>query len=123
MLKNASAQAWSFKSQLSVLNGGVDELKAWKVFVGFQHDEILVSAEGAMLSEDLPAKVGKNGTTLMGYPKADLKTAIDTAGDMEQIQAQVQMKGTMFGMKTGTPMPKTIRLDNDGFKCLGFCSV
>ncbi|GMP52606.1 hypothetical protein CsSME_00018346 [Camellia sinensis var. sinensis] len=102
-----------------VLNAGVDELReAWKVYVGFQYDKILVSADGAVVmdAEDLPARVGKNGTTLAEYPMTDLKTAIETAGDYTQIQTTVELTGTQFGLKKGTPMPKTIRLVNDGYK-------
>jgi hypothetical protein len=43
-LKNASAQAWEFKAQAMVLNAGDEELNAWKMFIGFQHREILVLA-------------------------------------------------------------------------------
>ncbi|KAL7186472.1 hypothetical protein ACSBR2_028258 [Camellia fascicularis] len=118
-VKNASAQAWAFKSQLLVLNAGSFELKAWKVHVGFQYDEILVGVNGAVVvdAEDLPTKVGKNGTTLAGYPMTDLKTAIETAADVTQIQVTVEMTGTQFGLKKGTPMPKTIKLVNEGYKC------
>ncbi|KAF8016352.1 hypothetical protein BT93_H1761 [Corymbia citriodora subsp. variegata] len=119
-VKNASAQAWAFKSQMTVLNAGLEELKAWKVFVGFQHNEILVGASGAVSTdgEDFPAKVGNNGTTFAGYPQVDLKTSIDTAGDINQIQAMIELTGTQFGVKPpGVPMPKTIRLQNDGYKC------
>ena len=49
----------------------------------------------------------------------DLKTSIDTAGDLTQIQVKIQLSGTQFGVKPpGIPMPKTIRLINDGYKCL-----
>lgn len=118
-VKNVSAQAWAFTSEATILNAGSEELKAWKMFIGFQHREILVSAEGAIPEEggEFPIAVG-NGTVLFGYPMSDLKTSIDTAGDYTQIQSRVQMKGTLFGIKRGsTPMPKTIRLENDGFKC------
>ncbi|RVW40277.1 COBRA-like protein 10 [Vitis vinifera] len=66
-LKNASAQAWAFKSTATVMNTGLDELKAWKIFIGFQHEEILVSADGAVIADgdDFPAAVG-NGTYLSG---------------------------------------------------------
>ncbi|KAJ7948473.1 COBRA-like protein [Quillaja saponaria] len=64
----------------------------------------------------LPA-VG-NGTTLAGNPMTDLKTSIETAGDFNQIQVRMEFSGTQFGLKpSATPMPKTIRLENDGFKC------
>lgn len=103
-----------------MINTRVDEVKAWKAFIGFHHDEILVSANGAVLmdGDDLPAMVGKNGTTIMGYPQTDLKTSIETAGDVMQIQAKVEFVGTQFGLGAkAVPMPKTIRLENDGFKC------
>ena len=119
-VKNASAQSWAFSSMATVLNAGAYELKSWKIYVGFQHEEILVSADGAVIvdGEDFPARVGNNGTHLAGYPQSDLKTAIDTAGDVNQMQVQVQMKGTQFGVKPpGVPMPKTIKLVNDGYKC------
>ncbi|KNA13723.1 hypothetical protein SOVF_114240 [Spinacia oleracea] len=119
-VKNTTAQSWAFKSQLQLVNMGNTELKTWKVFVGFQHKELLVSTDGAVLvdGDDFPAQVGINGTTIAGYPQADLKTSIDTAGDFTQIAVQVGLKGTQFGVKPpGIPMPKTIKLQNDGFKC------
>ena len=90
------------------------------MFVGFQHREILLSATNAIVvdgSGDFPVAVG-NGTTITGYPITDLKTAIDTAGDYTQISVQVQFSGTMFGMKEkAIPMPKSIKLANDGWNC------
>lgn len=118
-VKNMSKQAWAFKAEASLMNVGDEELKGWKMFIGFQHREILVSADGAVPidSEDFPAEVG-NGTTLSGNPMADLKTAIETAGDFNQMAVRVQMSGTQFGLgANATPMPKTIKLVNDGFKC------
>ncbi|KAL3627556.1 hypothetical protein CASFOL_028919 [Castilleja foliolosa] len=118
-LKNVTAQPWAFKSTLTVLNAGLFELKAWKIFVGFQHQEILVSASNAVVldGDDFPAPVG-NGTTFSGYPLTDLKTSVETAGDLTQIQAEVELTGTQFGIKPpGNPMPKTIKLVNDGYKC------
>ncbi|KAM7498837.1 hypothetical protein LguiA_023251 [Lonicera macranthoides] len=121
-VKNVTAQSWAFKSMLTVVNTGSYELKSWKAFVGFQHEEIIVSADGAVVidGEEFPVKVGKNGTHFAGYPQADLLTAIDTAGDETKIQAKVGIKGTQFGVKPPhVPMPKTIRLMNDGYKCPG----
>ncbi|KAK9121882.1 hypothetical protein Syun_019499 [Stephania yunnanensis] len=119
-LKNATAQSWAFKSVATVLNAGSEELKAWKMFIGFHHDEILVSASGAVVMDgsDFPVTVGGNGTYLSGYPQTDLKTAIETAGDFTQIEAEVEITGTQFGIRPpGFPMPKTIKLVNDGYKC------
>lgn len=116
---NTSKQAWAFKAEASLTNVGDEEVPGWKMFVGFQHREILVSADGAVLIDagDFPAEVG-NGTTLVGTATTDLKTAIDTAGDINQMSVRIQMTGTQFGLGAGaTPMPKTICLENDGFKC------
>lgn len=118
-LKNATAQPWAFKSTATVLNTGTTELKEWKMFIKFQHKEMLVSASGATIedADDLPADVS-NGTTLMGSGQSVLKTSIETAGDLTQIQAEIKLVGTQFGVRPpGVPMPKTIRLENDGFKC------
>jgi hypothetical protein len=118
-VKNATAQSWAFNATATILNTSKFELKAWKIFIGFQHDEILVGAGGAVLMDgnDFPAAVG-NGTYFSGSPQADLKTSIDTAGDLSQIQVQIQISGTQFGVKPpAIPMPKSIKLFNDGFKC------
>ncbi|KAM7486917.1 hypothetical protein LguiA_002926 [Lonicera macranthoides] len=63
-----------FESSLTILNNGLDELKSFRVFVGFQHDELLVSASNAVLADgtSLPALVG-NGTLFAGYPSTDLR--------------------------------------------------
>jgi hypothetical protein len=118
-VKNASAQAYSFTAQATILNTMSTDLKAWKMFIGFQHHEILVNTDGAVLMDgsDFPAHVG-NGTSLSGYPMSDLLNAIDTAGDLNQIQAKIDIKGTQFGVKPpGTPLPRSIKLLNGGFKC------
>ncbi|KAL5736026.1 hypothetical protein ACOSP7_030496 [Xanthoceras sorbifolium] len=120
-LKNATAQAWAFKAVASILNAGSEELKAWRMFVGFQNREILVSATGATIVDgtDFPAAVG-NGTTFVGNPMVDLKTAAETAGDINQISVQIEITGTQFGVKPPQlPMPKQLKLVNDGWKCPG----
>lgn len=124
LVKNTSAQAWSFKAMATVLNAGAYELKSWKIFIGFQREELLVSVDGAVVvngdGDGFPIKVGKNGTLFAGFPQSDLETAIDTAGDYTQMMVQVNIKGTLFGVKpSATPMPKTIKLVNDGYKCPG----
>lgn len=112
-------QAYRFESTLTVLNNAAEELKSWRVFVGFQYDELLVSASGAVVADgsSLPAAVG-NGTVFAGYPSSDLKSAIETAGDVTQMQVQVKLVGTQFGVKSpSVPMPSNISLANDGFIC------
>ncbi|URD94853.1 COBRA-like protein [Musa troglodytarum] len=89
------------------------------MFIGFQHREILVSGSGAVITDgtDFPVHV-ENGTSLSGFPQTDLMNAIDTAGDLSQIRVEMHFTGTQFGVKPpGTPMPRTIKLLNDGFKC------
>ncbi|KAL6840599.1 hypothetical protein ACP4OV_029463 [Aristida adscensionis] len=119
-LKNATAQPYAFKAEAAVLNTMTEDLKAWQMFVGFQHKEILVSVGGAVLLDgtDFPANVS-GGATFAGYPMADLPNSIETAGDMDQIQAKIEITGSMFGVKPpGKPMPKTIKLANPaGFRC------
>ncbi|KAG6533191.1 COBRA-like protein 10 [Zingiber officinale] len=118
-VKNTSAQSWAFKAQATILNTMMYELEDWSIFIGFQHQEILVSVGGAVITDgtDFPAHVG-NGTTLSGYPQTDLLTSIETAGDMSQIQVVVDITGTQFGVKApDTPMPHTIKLENPGYKC------
>lgn len=118
-LKNASAQAWSFEAQFSITNQASIELKAWQASVTFQYHELLVSVDGATVlgGDGFPFRVGKNATVFVGYPMTDLKTAIETAGDESQIQVLINIKGTMFGLKKGDPMPKNIKLANPGYKC------
>ncbi|KAK3444471.1 hypothetical protein EUGRSUZ_A00190 [Eucalyptus grandis] len=116
---NATHQAYSFQSTLTVVNQGADELKSWMVSVGFQHDELLVSASNAVLADgsSFPASVG-NGTVFAGASMTDLKTAIETAGDATQMGLTVDLVGTQFGVKSpAVPMPANISLANDGFVC------
>ncbi|EOY06641.1 COBRA-like protein-7 precursor [Theobroma cacao] len=112
-------QPYRFESVLTVLNNGDEKLKSWRVFVGFKNDELLVSASNAVLADgtSLPANVG-NGTHFAGYPMSDLKTAIETAGDLSQMQVQVKLVGTQFGVAApDVPLPENIELANDGFVC------
>eukprot|EP01018_Ginkgo_biloba_P028192 Gb_32178 [translate_table: standard] len=114
-----SEQAYIFKSTATVLNTGNEDVMGWKLFIGFQHREVLVSASGVVIEDGsiFPANV-TNGTVLAGFPQTDLKTAIETAGDMTRIQVQIEMTGTEFGVgPRDFPMPTNISLVNDGFKC------
>ncbi|KAF5752165.1 COBRA-like protein-7 precursor [Tripterygium wilfordii] len=116
---NPRNQAYRFESTLTVLNNGLEDLKAWRVFVGFQHEEFLVSASNAVLADgaSVPGSV-ENGTVFAGYPMTDLKTAIETAGDVTQMQVQVKLVGTQFGVSPPrVPLPANITLANDGFVC------
>lgn len=112
-------QPYRFESVLTVLNNGREELKEWRVFVGFQHHEILTSATDAIIvnGTDLPAPVG-NGTIFAGYPVSDLKTAIQTAGDLKQMTATIELVGTQFMVAPpAIPLPSNISLVNDGWSC------
>ncbi|KAJ9171767.1 hypothetical protein P3X46_015085 [Hevea brasiliensis] len=114
-------QPYRFESTVTVLNNGRDELKSWSVFVGFQNNEVLVSATNALLADgrSLPAFVG-NGTVLVGSSNTDLKSAIETAGDLTQMEVIIQVVGTRFGNRNGTldaPLPLNLTLANDGYSC------
>ncbi|KAL5097905.1 hypothetical protein RYX36_002232 [Vicia faba] len=118
-LTDSASQPSRFESTLTVLNNGLQELKSWKVFVGFQHGEWLVSASNVVLADgrSIPGAVG-NGTVLAGSSVTDLKTAAATAGDLSQTQVKVDMVGTVVGVTPpGVPMPSAINLANDGFLC------
>lgn len=116
---NSVRQPYRFESQLFVINNGLQDLKSWRVFVGFQHGEWLVSASNAVLADgtSLPGSV-ENGTVFAGYPNSDLKTAIETAGDQTQMGVRIALVGTQFGVGSpGVPMPQNISLVNDGWVC------
>ncbi|KAG5587748.1 hypothetical protein H5410_048182 [Solanum commersonii] len=116
---NSNNQAYNFRSNLTILNNSPDELKSWRVFVGFQHRELLVSASHAVLADGttLPGDVG-NGTVFAGFPMTDLKSAIQTAGDVNQMQARIELVGTQYGVASpAVPLPSSISLANDGFLC------
>ncbi|XP_075507240.1 COBRA-like protein 7 [Primulina tabacum] len=113
-------QPYRFISTLFVRNNGPNKLKNWRVFVGFQHNEILVSANGGVLADGtaLPANVG-NGTILSGSSVTDLNSAIQTAGDVTQMEVRIDLVGTQFGVRApAVPMPHSISLANDGYSCL-----
>lgn len=119
ILRNTAQQAYRFESSFSILNNDLEDLKSWRVFVGFQHDEFLVSASNAVLADgtSIPGSVG-NGSVFSGYPNPDLKTGIETAGDLTQMSVQVDLIGTQFGVAPPrAPMPANISLANDGWVC------
>ncbi|KAJ6727943.1 COBRA-LIKE PROTEIN 7 [Salix koriyanagi] len=108
-VKNASAQAWGFKSLATITNTGEYELKS------SQHKEMLVSASGAIIvdGDDFPMEVGI-GTILAGNPQVDLKMQLK----QREISAQIEITGSVFGIKPpGVPMPENIKLVNDGYRC------
>lgn len=91
----------------------------WRVFVGFEHGELLVSATNAVLADGafLPANVS-GGAVFSGSSATDLKTAIETAGDLNQMQAVVELVGTEFGVAPqNASLPGHITLANDGYSC------
>ncbi|KAA8549115.1 hypothetical protein F0562_000799 [Nyssa sinensis] len=114
-------QPYKFQSFLTILNNGLEELKSWRVYVGFGNKEFLVSASHAVLADgtSLPADVG-NGTVFAGFPVPDLKSAAQTAGDVNQMQARIELVGTQFGVAApDVPLPSIVTLVNDGFSCPG----
>ncbi|KAI3859808.1 hypothetical protein MKX03_013683 [Papaver bracteatum] len=115
-------QPYRFEAAVQILNNGVEDLKAWRLFIGFQHKEFLVSASNAVLAGGTPFPANttslEDGAVFAGFPTTDLLTAIETAGDLPQMEAKIDLVGTVFGVKSPlVPMPKTISLLNDGFSC------
>lgn len=91
--------------------------------MGFQHKEILVSADRAVLADGTPFPADvSNGTVFAGrFPETDLKTAVQTAGDFNKMQARIELVGTEFGVAPPTaPLPNNITLVNDGYSCSSF---
>lgn len=122
---NRSDQPYRFAATLTVLNNGRQELKDWRVFVGFEHGELLVSATNAVLADGdfLPANVS-GGAVFAGSSVTDLKTAIATAGDIEQMRAVAGLVGTEFGVAPpNASLPGNITLANDGYVCQNLPSL
>ena len=55
-------EPYQFESTVTVLNNDLDKLKSWEVFVGYDQDELLVSASNVLLADDttLPIAVEKD---------------------------------------------------------------
>ncbi|KAK1277846.1 COBRA-like protein 7 [Acorus gramineus] len=118
--KNSPDQPYTFTASASVINNDDVPLRSWGLSVGFNHREVLVSADPAVLSDGstFPVRVGPTNATFSGFPEADLETAIDTAGDATKTQVQINIKGTLFGSPQPTiPLPATLSLANDGYIC------
>ncbi|PON40546.1 COBRA-like protein [Parasponia andersonii] len=112
-------QPYRFESTATLLNNDLDELKSWKLLLGFQHNEVLVSASDSVLADgaSLPAQVG-NGVVLAGSAVKDLKSAVETAGDVNQTGVVIRLVGTQFGVgPPSVPMPVNISLVNDDYSC------
>ncbi|KAK1408931.1 hypothetical protein QVD17_41093 [Tagetes erecta] len=115
----AADQPYNFQSTLTLTNAGSNRLNSWRVFVGFQHREVLVSATNAVLVDgaSFPVNV-TGGAVFSGFPVTDLKTAVETAGDFNQMQARIQLVGTQFGVAPpNVSLPVNMYLVNDGFLC------
>ncbi|KAG5105353.1 hypothetical protein JHK82_042323 [Glycine max] len=96
-VSDPTEQPYRFSSMLTVLNNGLEELKSWRVFLGFQHGEWLVFASNAVLA---------NGTSLPG------------SVENGTMQVRVDMLGTLLGVAPpAVPMPSSVTLANDGFLC------
>ncbi|KAK7412058.1 hypothetical protein VNO78_03504 [Psophocarpus tetragonolobus] len=79
----------------------------------YNHHNIYVLAN----STTLPASVG-NGIVFTEYPMTDLKIVVKIADNLTQMQVQINLVNTVFGVvPPSVPMPKSINLTNDGFLC------
>jgi hypothetical protein len=96
---------------------GYSTVENWEMGILYQHDEILVNAGNAVLTDGrkMPVDVS-NGTILTGKIPEDIKNAIETAGDLLLIQKIIPIVGTEFGVKTD-PMPKNINITDKNYNC------
>ncbi|KAI3943044.1 hypothetical protein MKW92_000054 [Papaver armeniacum] len=111
---------YPFESTAMILNNGIDDLKSWKLYIGFQYNEYLISAKNAVLLDgiDLPADIITSEKVFSGFPITDLKSSTEADGDVEQMSVTISFVGTEFGVKPASvPMPRSISLLNDGFNC------
>ncbi|KAK7278758.1 hypothetical protein RJT34_23794 [Clitoria ternatea] len=59
-----------------------------------------------------------NDTIFVRYSMTDLNTVVETVGDVNQMGAQIDLVGTVFGVTPpNVSMPSPINLANDGFLC------
>ncbi|KAG6487971.1 COBRA-like protein 7 [Zingiber officinale] len=121
---NPADQPYSFRATATVLNHGTADLVAWTLLVPFRHRELLVSVDGGVLanasSSVLPynTTLDANVTAFSGYPNADLKTPIETANDLSQIQTKISFVGTLFGSPSpAVPLPEFLDLDDPSYIC------
>ncbi|CAM0145066.1 unnamed protein product [Urochloa decumbens] len=119
----AEQQAYSFRANATVVNGGTRALRSWALLVTFAHGEILVGVDGAVLTSgaELPyntSAAAEDGTSLSGYPQAELLTPIATAGDLSKTQATVNLVGTLFaGPEPYVPLPSALSLADPSYAC------
>ena len=114
-------EPYRFESTLTMLINGFEKLKSWRAIVGFHHIKYLgalpTNGTVPVNRTGLPMNVGV-GVVFAGYPYTDLKTAIETAGDVTQMQVQVKVLGMQFGLASpNVPMPTKVSLVSDGFGC------
>ncbi|PKA48401.1 COBRA-like protein 7 [Apostasia shenzhenica] len=114
-------QPYSFSGNVTVLNSGTVDLKAWTLAVGFSHREVIVSVSNAVLSDGsaLPLFTDpKTPVSFSGFPNPDLKTPIATAGDLSQIQNSISIIGTQFGVPDPrVPLPTNLYLADPAWTC------
>lgn len=121
--KHPKKQPVAFDATVIVHNGDSIPLIDWALFIEFPNGTVIVKIKEAILQDDLilPYIVGQNGTigvTLTGGDKPDLKTAIETAGELNLIQAEIGLVGTQFGLSPPVrKLPSKLKLATPGYIC------
>ncbi|XP_074586419.1 COBRA-like protein 7 [Curcuma longa] len=115
-------QPYAFTAVATVLNQGTADLLSWTLLVPFRHQELIVSVGGGVLTNGstLPynTTLDANATAFSGYPNTDLKTPIETANDLTQIEAKITIVGTFFGSPPpALPLPEFLTLDDPSYNC------
>ncbi|KMZ63191.1 putative Protein COBRA [Zostera marina] len=116
-------QPYRFEAVASVYNGDSIPVEQWILDLEYPNETVIVSASNVVITDGsaFPYIVGENGSvgiSFYGSPNSDLKTAIETAGDINQIQAKIDIVGTQFGdSPPAEVLPNNMKLDNKKFIC------
>ncbi|KAG0577580.1 hypothetical protein KC19_5G166100 [Ceratodon purpureus] len=110
-------QPYSFEGSVTLTNKGYSTLDMWGVGMTFQHNEIMVSADGLSLEDGraFPVNVS-DGAVLSPSPPQALRNSIETAGDATKISKVFNIIGTEFGEPL-RPMPVTLNITSKGYNC------
>ncbi|KAJ0979895.1 hypothetical protein J5N97_015369 [Dioscorea zingiberensis] len=120
-VSDPKAQPYAFRATATILNSGDRELKSWAYLIAFKHRELIVSASPAVLSDGSPfpyTTPQDAPTSFSGFPNTDLKTPIETANDLSQIQTSISIVGTLFGSPPpAIPLPSSLSLADPFYRC------
>ncbi|XP_039129566.1 COBRA-like protein 7 [Dioscorea cayenensis subsp. rotundata] len=120
-VSNPKSQPYSFTATATILNSGDRDLLSWAFLISFRHRELIVSASPGVLTDGsaFPYSTPQDSpTSFSGFPNTDLKTPIETANDLTQIQTSISIVGTLFGSPPpAIPLPFNLSLSDPSYRC------